>query len=63
MLNILNIFRKRDINKKQRDLNERYGKEGLTDEILDEQVELNKLRSKYNIVDETEIVNDEGFVQ
>lgn len=46
--------------------NDLYRKHGLTDEVLDLQVYINKKRNEYNIVDENEIlfVEPEGrFVQ
>lgn len=46
----------------QRTLNERYAEEGLTDEILDKQIELNKVRNEFDIPDEFESVY-EDFVQ
>lgn len=46
----------------QRVLNKKYAEEGLTDEILDEQIKLNKLRHEYDITDESEKVY-EDFVQ
>ncbi|WP_407420663.1 hypothetical protein [Methanobrevibacter sp.] len=46
----------------QRILNKKYAEEGLTDEILDEQIKLNKLRHEYDITDESEKVY-EDFVQ
>ena len=54
---------KRELDKKQSEINEEYAKNGLTDEILKKQVELNTLRNKYNISDKSKVVNDEGFVQ
>ena len=50
------------IKNQQRDINKRYVEEGLTDEILDQQIKLNKLRNEHDIVDESEIVY-EDFVQ
>ena len=50
------------IRNKQRALNKKHEKEGLTEEILDEQIALNKLRHTYDIHDETEIVY-EDYVQ
>ena len=38
-----------------------YNKNGLTDEVLDAQVALNKIRHALNIPDENEL--DEGYVQ
>lgn len=46
----------------QRILNKKFAEEGLTDEILDEQIKLNKLRHEYDITDESEKVY-EDFVQ
>lgn len=44
--------------------NKLYESFGATDEIIDLQVAINKLRSKYNIADETEITeSNPGFVQ
>lgn len=43
---------------KQKEIDEQYIKEGLTDEVLDKQIELNKLRNQHNIN-----VSDEEFVQ
>lgn len=51
-----------DIQLRQEELNRKYAAEGLTDEILDEQVQLNQLRNEYDIVDESELVY-ENFVQ
>ena len=53
---------KSDIELRQEELNKKYAAEGLTDEILDEQVKLNQLRNEYDIVDESELVY-ENFVQ
>ena len=47
---------------RQEELNKKYAEEGLTDEILDEQVKLNQLRNEYDLVDESELVY-ENFVQ
>ena len=53
---------KSDIELRQEELNKKYAAEGLTDEILDEQVKLNQLRNEYDIVDESEVIY-ENFVQ
>lgn len=42
---------------KQRAINKQYEKEGLTDEVLDAQVELNKLRTKHDIADSSKKIN------
>ena len=46
----------------QRVLNRKYEKEGLTDEILDKQIEINKRRHELDIADESKRVY-ENFVQ
>ena len=51
------------IKNQQRTLNKKYAEEGLTDEILDKQIELNKLRHEHDIVDELEPKLYEDFVQ
>ena len=44
--------------------NKLYESFGATDEIIDLQVAINKLRSKYNIADESkETASNPGFVQ
>lgn len=44
--------------------NKLYEAYGSTDEIIDLQVAINKLRSKYNISDETKVTeSNPGFVQ
>ena len=53
---------KSDIELRQEALNKKYAEEGLTDEILDEQVKLNKLRHEHDIPDDNEKVY-EDFVQ
>lgn len=57
-----NYLRKISFKNKQRAINKQYAKEGLTDEVLLKQVELNQLRHKHNISDETKQVYD-NFVQ
>lgn len=37
----------------------KYEEEGLTDEILDKQVEINKKRNKNNILDREEIIYED----
>lgn len=44
--------------------NKLYENFGSTDEVVDLQIAINKLRNKYNIVDETkETESNPGFVQ
>ncbi|WP_405282132.1 hypothetical protein [Methanobrevibacter sp.] len=50
------------MNRKQADLNEKYELYGLTDELLDKQVEINKRRHELDISDKDKLVY-EDFVQ
>ena len=50
--------------KKQKEIDELYEKEGLTDEVLDKQIYINKLRNAHNITDKTKISeSNPGFTQ
>ena len=57
-----NFIKKIQIRNKQRSINKKYEKEGLTDEILDAQIELNKMRHEHNIADEKQVIYEE-YVQ
>jgi len=48
--------------KKQKKLDKLYEEHGLTDEILDKQIEINKLRHAHDVVDKSNVVYD-GYVQ
>ena len=48
----------KELDEMQKEVNELYEKEGLTDEVLDKQLKINSLRNKYNITDKTEIIYD-----
>ena len=63
MMNPIKLIQAWDLKRQQEKLNKEYEQYGLTDEILEKQMELNAKRNKLNIPDETEIINDEGFVQ
>jgi len=52
---------KRVIKKKQNEINKEYESEGLTDVVLEKQVEVNKLRHEFDIPDEDHLVDE--FVQ
>lgn len=56
------FIKKVNLRNRQRYINRKYAKEGLTDEILDLQVQLNKERNELDIMDPTEEIVD-GFVQ
>ena len=55
--------KKKELDERQLIIDEKYEKEGLTDEVLDLQVALNMERNALNITDERQIINSEGFVQ
>ncbi len=61
------ISRVDSINKRldmiQEKINLEYELEGLSENVLLSQIELNKLRNELNIPDNNEVVNDGGFVQ
>lgn len=50
------------IKNKQKAINKKFEKEGLTDELLEAQVKLNQKRHKHDIPDEAEFVYGE-YVQ
>ena len=56
------FIKKVNLRNRQRYINRKYAKEGLTDEILNLQVQLNKERNELDIMDPTEEIVD-GFVQ
>lgn len=43
-------------------VNQLFEREGLSEEVLNRQVEINKIRNEYDLVDESEIVYDK-YVQ
>ena len=50
------------LEKMQHQLNQKYEKEGLTDDVLDMQLDINKLRNKHDISDKNQIIY-KTFVQ
>ena len=62
MKNPIKIIIGWNLNRKQADLNEKYELYGLTDELLDKQVELNKKRHELDIRDKNNVIY-EDFVQ
>lgn len=46
----------------QKEIDELYEKDGLTDEVLDKQIYINKLRNAHNISDKSNSMNGE-YVQ
>lgn len=47
----------------QEGIDKEYKRDGLTESVFEKQIELNTLRNALDIPDESEIINDEGFVQ
>ena len=47
----------------QEDINKEYEKFGLTDEVLENQIKINEIRNEWDMTDEEQIVNDDGFTQ
>lgn len=50
---IQRINLKRTLDKEQDKINKMFEEEGLTDRVLDKQIELNQKRNKHNISDKT----------
>ena len=57
-----NFLKRISLKNRQRRLNEMFEEEGLTDEILKEQIEINKERNDCDIPDNQELV-DQEYVQ
>ena len=60
---LIKFYKKYNLRNRQRKINKKYAETGLTDEILNEQVKINKERHEYDIVDETELNTLDEFVQ
>lgn len=48
--------------KLQKEVDQLYDEHGLTDEVLDKQIAINKLRHEHDITDKENIIH-EGYVQ
>ncbi|MBR3140724.1 MAG: hypothetical protein IKF11_07670 [Methanobrevibacter sp.] len=59
---IKKFFVKIQIKNRQRHIDKLYAKHGLTDQVLEKQIEVNELRHKHDIVDESKKVYKD-FVQ
>lgn len=53
---------KEHLAKKQKEVNELFERDGLTDEVLDKQIAINKLRHAHDITDESDKIH-EDYVQ
>lgn len=63
MLDKARIYLKKiQLKNKQRVIDKQYAKEGLTDDLLEKQLEINSLRHELDIPDETNFIY-ENFVQ
>lgn len=60
MFNVEKFIKKINLRNKQRIVNKKYREDGLTDEVLEMQIEINTERYLYDIPDD---LNDEGFCQ
>lgn len=61
--NIFKVYKTVNLRNRQRKLNKDFEKNGLTNEILNEQIRINKERNKHNIVDDTKETLYEEYVQ
>ena len=53
---------KASLENRQKELNKKYEEQGLTDEILEEQIKINQLRHEHDIPDEEKMIYKE-YVQ
>lgn len=61
MMKCGNFLKKISLSNKQKQINKMFEEEGLTDEILRKQIEVNKKRNEHDIHDPSEIIdNDDG---
>ena len=51
-----------NLKNKQRIVDKKYQEQGLTDEVLELQLEINKARSEHDLPDKNDL-NDDGFCQ
>lgn len=62
MYNIKKFFKIISLKNKQKHVNKLYERDGLTDEVLNLQVQINQERNEYNITDDSEKIYKD-FVQ
>lgn len=58
MFNLEKFIKKINLRNKQRIVNKKYREDGLTDEVLEMQREINGERCRYDIPDDSEGVDD-----
>ena len=56
------VYHTYNIKNRQRKVNKQFKEEGLTDELLEEQISINKLKHEHNIVLDEDKIFDE-FIQ
>lgn len=63
----MNAIKKRyyawKLNQMQKKVDKEYEEKGLTDHVLEKQIEINKKRNELDIPDPNQPTNKEGFVQ
>jgi len=60
--NIDKFIKKISLKNQQKALDKKFAEQGLTDEILEEQISINQKRYEYDLVDENELIY-EDYVQ
>ena len=50
------------LEKRQKELDEKYAEQGLTDDVLGEQIQINQLRHEHDLPDEEKMIHKE-YVQ
>lgn len=56
-----NFLKRISLSNKQKQINKMFEEEGLTDDILKKQIEVNKKRNEHDIHDPSEVItNDDG---
>lgn len=62
LMGLLDFYYRWRLSKKQEEVNRLYEENGLTDEVFEKQLLINKERHERNISDETQL-NDDGWSQ
>lgn len=60
--NVDKFIKKISLKNQQKALDKKFTEQGLTDEILEEQISINQKRYEYDLVDENELIY-EDYVQ
>lgn len=62
LMGLLDFYYRWRLSKKQEEVNRLYEENGLTDDVFEKQLSINKERHERNISDETQL-NDDGWSQ